>query len=203
MNAAACFSKLTGNSAEFSQGVGLVFDEAARADVLQAREAAEKERALSEQRAADAEAQAKVLAATAAAERKTLKCDLLAQKAATEDAIADLELLQAARRAEARLRTFEECAAWYDDDAREAITNTVCRDAFAEFGLPDTNLKDTASAGLVELKERSAAIEGALQQIAAEEEFVRRASELEFQKFKANEALRVEAERTSAEGEGC
>ena len=179
--AAACFTKLIGHPAEFIQGTGLVFDEAARSQVQQAKQIAERERQLGEQRAADAEA-AKI---AAIAEREALRCDLLAQRRANIDAmrphqatLARFDATKIARKIEARLRTYEECSAWAEENLREALTNNVCQVVFSEIGLPDSEFNDpnpnevlTASTSLATLEEHNGTIEAQLQRIADEERF--------------------------------
>lgn len=184
MNAAACFTKLTGVDAVYSKGSGLVIDAAAVEVIKTANSITEAE--LNER------------ANSAEKLRQEAKCDALAKRneaegllATHEKTIKDFIDTISDKKVEAWLTTITECNSWAEDDLRGAVTNPICQKVFEEFGLPNSKFAGPSADSVLAarasrdvLKATIRVINDALTAISEEEAFVQKYSELELQKRK-------------------
>lgn len=199
MNAAACFTKLTGIDAAYSKGSGLMIDPAAVEAINTANDIAEAE--LNER------------AKNAATLRQVAKCDALAKRreaesllAVQEGTIEDFIKTNQARKYEARLTTIVQCNSWAEDDLRAAVTNSICQKVFEEFGLPNSEIVGPSADSVLAaqasrdlLQKDIAALNDALNAISEEEAFVQKYSELELQKRKLAASEQSSAASTQAD----
>ncbi len=184
MNAAACFTNLTGVDAVYSKGSGLVIDAAAVEVIKTANSITEAE--LNER------------ANSAEKLRQEAKCDALAKRNEAESLLATHEETIESyvetidkKRVEARRTTVVECNYWAEEDLRGAVTNPICQKVFEEFGLPNSEIVGpsadsvlVAVAGSSLLEKAITGLNDALNAISEEEVFVQKYSELELQKRK-------------------
>ena len=121
----------------------------AEAEDMQAERAAlrEAEAALreAERVAAEKEAEARRIEARQQAEKEAEAvrqriCQLQEVVIETSETIRQAEAAQQDRRIETLAATVQECATWFDEDARAALTNDVCNSIFASGGLPNSEI---------------------------------------------------------------
>ena len=67
-------------------------------------------------------------------------CELQDIVAETNVTLQQAEAAQLDRRIENLAVTIQECSAWFEDDARAALTNDVCNSIFASGGLPNSEI---------------------------------------------------------------
>ena len=86
-------------------------------------------------------ADARAFVSPAAAEAvRTRICELQDVVTETRETIRQAEAAQQDRRIETLAVTIQECSAWFEDDARAALTNDVCNSIFASGGLPNSEI---------------------------------------------------------------
>ena len=114
----------------------------AEAEVMQAERTALQE---AERVAAEKEAEARRIEARQQAEKEAEAvrqriCQLQEVVIETSETIRQAEAAQQDRRIETLAATVQECATWFDEDARAALTNDVCNSIFASGGLPNSEI---------------------------------------------------------------
>ena len=67
-------------------------------------------------------------------------CELRDILAETNETLQEAEAAQQDRRLETLAATIQECSAWFEDDARGALTNDVCNSIFVSGGLPNSEI---------------------------------------------------------------
>lgn len=139
-NAGVCFTKLTGQTAEFLNNSGFITGEAALTALEDARNlVALEEQAKREARTAAAEA----LAAARAAAKEPVRlriCEIRELVTQYDKTINEAEAARQDRRIETLSATVQECSSWYDDSPKEALTNDICNSIFAAGGLPNSTI---------------------------------------------------------------
>lgn len=216
-NAAACFTILTGETAEFSTGSGLVYGDTAISAVQQARVQAKRDKLLAEQERLKREVELEQTLASAGVERQRRKCELIDKqrelRAALEaevDVIAEFGRAVEARRLEAGAATIDECAAWSIKDRREALANPVCQAVFAEIGLPNSAVTGPSEeehkwsiAKRDMLSTEASIVEQELALIRSEEEFLKTSSKRDLYDLKQRELAKAASMQQPLADDGC
>ena len=160
-NAAACFTKLTGQPAEFVNNTGFITGEAGlmaleAASNLAAAEKAERLELEAAEEAARLEREA--ISEEAVSSRI---CEILELVTQYDKTINEAEAARQDRRIETLSATVQECSSWYDDSPKEALTNDICNSIFAAGGLPNSTISGPSQSELLlaELSKQNAETE--------------------------------------------
>ena len=151
-NAGACFTKLTGQTAEFLNNSGFIMGEAALTALEDARNSvALEEEAKREAQAAIAEAQAAEAEARAGAKEavRLRICEIRELISKHDKTINEAEAARQDRRIETLSATVQECSSWYEDSPKEALTNDMCNAIFAAGGLPNSTISGPSQSELL------------------------------------------------------
>ena len=160
-NAAACFTKLTGQPAKFVNNTGFIIGEAGLMALEAASNLAAAEKAERLEREAAEEAARLEREAISEEAVRSRICEILELVTQYDKTINEAEAARQDRRIETLSATVQECSSWYDDSPKEALTNDICNSIFAAGGLPNSTISGPSQSELLlaELSKQNAETE--------------------------------------------
>ena len=160
-NAAACFTKLTGQPAEFVNNTGFITGEAGLMALEAASNLAAAEKAERLELEAAAEAERLELEAAAAEAVRSRICEIKELVTQYDKTINEADATRQDGRIETLSATVQECSSWYEDSPKEALTNDICNSIFAAGGLPNSAISGPSQSEvlLAELSKQNAETE--------------------------------------------